>query len=124
MVDVGGRSVAGAVDGLGSDGVAPVVAYDAGAMRIGACEHGGVAGSGDGKSMAVVRIGEPCAAVQEAREAIGRKLVAVVQYLPLRQAVNDKKDDQLGAGCSACNGTGRGGAAGEQRGGQSAGEQS
>ena len=53
------RGVARAVLGLAGVTVAPVVADDAGAMRIGAGEHGRVAGGGHREGMAVVRVGEP-----------------------------------------------------------------
>ena len=40
---------------------------------------GRVAGRGDGEGVAVVRLLEPGAAVEEAREAVGRELVAVAR---------------------------------------------
>jgi hypothetical protein len=68
-----------------------------------------------------MRVGEPGAAVQEAREAVGRKLVAVVQHLALRQAVDDEEDHQLGPRRGACRAIGRG-TSGEQHSGHEGGK--
>ena len=76
--------------------IAPLVADDAAALRIGAAEHDRVTGRGDRVAMAVIRVGEPGAAVQEALEAVGLQLVAVAQHLPDGQAVNHHEDHQPG----------------------------
>ena len=115
VVDVGVGVVAGAIHRRRCDGVPPLVADDAGAVRIRAGEHGGVPGPGDGERMPVVRIGEPCAAVQESRESVGGELVAIVHDLPLRQAIHDEKDHELRFARGSAIG---GGAASEQGGGK------
>ncbi len=48
----------------------------------------------DGERVAVVRLREPGAVVQEARQAVGGQLVAVGGDLPLRQPVDDQQHDQ------------------------------
>jgi hypothetical protein len=88
------RGVAGAVLDFPGGGIAPGIADDAGAMRISAGEHGCMPGGRDREGMAIVRIGEPCATLEKASQAVGGELVAVVDQLALRKAVDDHENDQ------------------------------
>jgi hypothetical protein len=66
-------------------------------VRIGAAQHRRVAGGGDRERMAVVRVGEPGAAVEEAGQSIGAQLLAVARDLAHRQAVDDQEHHQARA---------------------------
>ncbi len=65
-------------------------------MRVGACEHGRVARGRHGVGVAVLRVGEPGAAVEEALEPVGSELVPVLDHLALRQPVDDDEDHEPG----------------------------
>ena len=97
-VPVGG--LAGAVDLRQGAVVDPVVGDDAVAVGIGAGEDGRVAGASEGERVAVVRVAEPGALIQQAGEAAGAVLVTVLHQLLLRQAV-DHQDQHQGGGVAA-----------------------
>ena len=122
VVDVGVRVIAGAVDRRCRGPVEPFVGDDAGAVRVGAGEQGGVPCGRHGESVPVMRLGEPRAAVEEPGKAVLRQLVAVVHDLPLREAVDGEEHHQLRLRRRGRIG---GGTAGEQRcGGEQGGEES
>ena len=115
VVQVGVGFVTRVVDRLRGNRVAPLVADDPGAIGISTGQHRCVPGRRHGERVPVVRVREPGSAVEEARKAVGRELIAVVHDLALRQAVHHEKNHEPGL---ADRGAIRRGAGAEQDGGE------